>query len=174
MNTFDVIVLVIFGFCLIRGIFRGLIKEVSAIIGVLGGLFGAALYYPLAARPIAGWFSNPFYADIISFLVIFCVVFILVSVLGIVIKYLLNIAFLGWLDRLCGAGFGAVKGLLIASVLLLALTAFLPRGTTVVGKSLLAPYINVVSENLAKIAASDLKQKFIVKIGDLKKIWGRR
>jgi len=37
MNPFDTIIAIILGYCLIRGFFRGLIKELSSIIGVLGG-----------------------------------------------------------------------------------------------------------------------------------------
>ncbi|PQP34359.1 colicin V production protein, partial [Desulfobacteraceae bacterium SEEP-SAG9] len=33
MNPLDILIIVIAGFCLIRGIFRGLIKELSSIIG---------------------------------------------------------------------------------------------------------------------------------------------
>ncbi|MGD9324868.1 MAG: CvpA family protein, partial [Desulfobacterales bacterium] len=34
MNPFDIIIIVILGYSLVRGIFRGLVKEVSSIVGV--------------------------------------------------------------------------------------------------------------------------------------------
>ena len=49
MNPLDIVITIILSYCLIRGGFRGLIKEISAIIGVIGGFFLAVNYY----RPIA-------------------------------------------------------------------------------------------------------------------------
>ncbi|MGD9259358.1 MAG: CvpA family protein, partial [Desulfobacterales bacterium] len=37
MNPFDILIIIILGYSLIRGLFRGLVKEVASIIGVLGG-----------------------------------------------------------------------------------------------------------------------------------------
>ena len=71
MNTFDIAIIVIFGFCMIRGFFRGLIKELSSIIGVLGGFYAAYTYYMQVAIPLSGWIQNDSYRNILSFLIIF-------------------------------------------------------------------------------------------------------
>ena len=173
MNLFDIIVIVILGYCLIRGIFRGLVKELSSIIGVFGGFYAAYTYYPVLAKPLSKWIANAGYLNILSFLIIFCGVFIIISILGIIINYLLKIVFLGWLDRVSGAMFGAMKGILIVSVLLIALTAFLPKGTPVIKDSLLSPYVTLVSEKMAKVISKDMKHDFSTKIATIKKAWGK-
>ncbi|MBW2597174.1 MAG: CvpA family protein [Deltaproteobacteria bacterium] len=171
MNLFDIIVIVILGYCLIRGIFRGLVKELSSIIGVFGGFYAAYTYYPVLAKPLSKWIANAGYLNILSFLIIFCGVFIIISILGIIINYLLKIVFLGWLDRVSGAMFGAMKGILIVSVLLIALTAFLPKGTPVIKDSLLSPYVTLISEKMAKVISKDMKHDFSTKIATIKKAW---
>ena len=171
MNFFDIIVIVILGYCLIRGIFRGLVKELSSIIGVLGGFYAAYTYYPVLAKYLSKWIANVGYLNILSFLTIFCGIFIIISILGIIINYLLKIVFLSWLDRVCGAMFGAVKGILIVSVLLIALTAFLPKGTPVIKDSLLSPHVTLVSEKMAKVISKDMKHAFSTKIATIKKAW---
>ena len=173
MNLFDIIVIVILGYCLIRGIFRGLVKELSSIIGVFGGFYAAYTYYPVLAKPLSKWIANVGYLNILSFLIIFCGVFIVISILGIIINYLLKIVFLGWLDRVSGAMFGAMKGILIVSVLLIALTAFLPKNTPIIKDSLLAPYVTLVSEKMAKVISKDMKHDFSTKIATIKKAWGK-
>jgi len=160
VNFFDIIVIVILGYCLIRGVFRGLIKELSSIIGVLGGFYAAFTYYMLVAKPLSKWITNTGYLNILSFLIIFCGVFIIISILGVIINYLLKIAFLGWLDRILGSVFGAMKGILIVSVLLIAFTAFLPKGTPVIKDSLLSPYVTLISEEVAKDVSKDMKHAF--------------
>ncbi|MEA1947914.1 MAG: CvpA family protein [Thermodesulfobacteriota bacterium] len=171
MNFFDIIVIVILSYCLIRGVFRGLIKELSSIIGVLGGFYAAFTYYMLVAKPLSKWITNTGYLNILSFLIIFCGVFIIISILGVIINYLLKIAFLSWLDRILGSVFGAMKGILIVSVLLIALTAFLPKGTPVIKDSLLSPYVTLVSEEIAKVVSNDMKHAFSAKIETIKRAW---
>lgn len=171
MNAFDIVVAVILAYSLIRGLFRGLVKELASIIGVLGGFFAAYSFYGVAAGYLSGLVSNPAYRNILAFLVIFCVVMILVNVLAIIIKYVLKIVFLGWLDRLGGVTFGAVKGVLIVSVIFLALTAFLPKGTPLIRDSMSAPYVSMVSEKLAALVSSDIKSDFSAKLDALKKAW---
>ena len=174
MNSFDIFIIVVVGFCLIRGVFRGLIKELSSIIGVLAGFYGAYTYYMKLAKLLSKWISDTGYLNILSFLLIFCGVFIIISVLGVVIKYLLNIAFLGWADRICGAGFGLLKGVLIVAVVLITLTAFLPKGSPLIKKSRLAPHVAMVSETMAKVASKDMKDQFVVKMTELKDTWQKK
>ena len=174
MNAFDIFVVVVVGFCLIRGIFRGLIKELSSIIGVFAGFYGAYTYYVKLAQLLSKWISDTGYLNIFSFLLIFCCVFIIISVLGVVIKYLLNVAFLGWVDRICGAGFGLIKGVLIVAVVMISLTAFLPKGSPLIKKSLLAPHVALVSETMAKVVSEDMKGEFAGKINALKKAWQKK
>ena len=171
MNPLDMVILVILSYCLIRGIFRGLVKEISSIIGVLAGFYAAYSYYPLLAKPLARWISSTPFMNILSFMIIFCVIFILISILGIIIKYLLNIAFLGWIDRICGAGFGIIKGILIVSVVLISLTAFLPKGAPIVKNSLLSPHVTLVSEKMVKIVSKDMKHLYEAKAKEFKEAW---
>jgi membrane protein required for colicin V production len=171
MNAFDIIVALVLGYSLIRGLFRGLVKEVASIIGVLGGFFAAYSYYADGAHYLARVVSNPAYRNILAFLIIFCVVLVIVNVIAMVLKYLLQIVFLGWLDRLGGVVFGLAKGVLIVSVLFLMLTAFLPKGSPLIKDSAAGPYVSLVSEQLAIVVSSDIKREFATKLEELKKAW---
>jgi membrane protein required for colicin V production len=171
MNLLDGVLIVILGYCLIRGIFRGLIKEASAIIGVLGGYYAAYTYYPSVAHLLAHWISNSGYLNIISFLLLFMVVFWIVSIAGVVLKYLMNIAFLGWTDRICGALFGALKAMLINLVLILVLTTFLPRNAHIIKESRGAHGLLRFSAYLVKVAPKEMKESFEAKMKALNKSW---
>lgn len=174
MNVLDIVIGGILIYTLIRGIFRGLVEEVSSIIGVIGGFYAAYFYYPTAARWLDRWIDEPAYAQIVGFLVIFAAVIILVGILGVVVKYLLNIASLGWVDRVCGALFGSFKGLLIVSVLLFALTAFLPKGAPLMQESRLAPHVTQASALLARVVSKETRQQYQAKLEALKVLWKQR
>jgi membrane protein required for colicin V production len=171
MNIFDAVCITILGYCLVRGIFRGLIKELSSIVGVFGGFYAAYTYYMKVGKLFSSWISNTAYLNILSFLIIFCAVFIIISIIGVIIKYLLNIAFLGWVDHICGAVFSTIKGILIVSMLLMILTAFLPKNTPLIKNSLLSPIIASVSGKMSKIVSKDMKREFVAKIEEYKKAW---
>jgi membrane protein required for colicin V production len=165
------VIIVILVYCVVRGIFRGLAKEISSIIGVLAGFYAAYTYYMEVAKPLARWISDPAYLNIVSFMIIFGLVFLMISILGIIIKYLLNITFLGWVDRISGAIFGLVKAILVVSIFLIILTAFLPKGAPLIKTSVLSPHVSLISEQMAKVVSKDMKRSFLEKIKELKKEW---
>ena len=171
MNPFDIFIIIVVGYSLIRGLFRGLVKEVSSIIGVLGGFYAAYSYYPTVAKLLSGLIINPSYLNILSFLIIFCSILIVISILGVVIKYLMNVAYLGWVDRACGLGFGLIKGLLIVTVLFIILTTFLPKGAPLIKKSVLAPHVIWISEKMVNVVPEEMKKDFFGKLDEFKKSW---
>ena len=72
MNLFDIGVLVIVGFCLIRGGFRGLIREVSGIIGIVAAFYGANTYYLMLVPFAARWIESPGIQKMLCFFLLFC------------------------------------------------------------------------------------------------------
>ena len=171
MNPFDVFIIIVLGYSIVRGPFRGLVKEASSIIGVLGGFYAAYSYYPEVAKLLSGLIINTAYLNILSFLIIFSSVLIIISIIGIVIKYLLNVAFLGWIDRLCGVFFGLIKGVLIVTVLFIILTTFLPKGAPLIKKSVLAPHVIWISEKMVNVVSKEMKRDFFGKLDEFKKAW---
>lgn len=174
MNPVDIGIAVIIAFCVIRGFFRGFIKEIFSLIGALAGFYIACIYYPDAAKLIIKWAPGLPYQNIISFILIFICIFILISLLGVGIRYLLNIVFLGWLDRVCGILFGAAKGVLIVSMILLALTAFVPEFDSMIKSSKLAPEAMRFSEHMIRVVPLGVKRQFTDKIEVFKKEWQKK
>ncbi len=174
MNPLDVVIIIILGYGLIRGIFRGMVKEISSIIGVFAGFFAAYSYYPMVAEIMEDWITNVPFLNILSFMLIFCMVFFFISILGVIIKYFLHIVSLGWMDRILGASLGFGKALLIVSIILVALTAFLPKGAPIIKTSLLSPHITVISEKMAQVISIEMKQAYTAKLEEIKKAWNVR
>ena len=143
----------------------------SSIIGVLAGFYAAYTYYPEISRLLSHFISDRAWLNILSCLIIFCVIFLIISLLGVAIKYLLNIAYMGWFDRVCGAFFGVLKAILIVSVFFMVFTTFLPDRHSFLRDSLLAPHVALVSEKMAKIVSKEMKHEFSSKVGELRKSW---
>jgi membrane protein required for colicin V production len=173
VNALDIGICIIGGFCLVRGLFRGIIKEVTSIVGVFVGFYGAYTYYPLLADWLSRVISNKPYLYIISFFIAFTVLFLAVSFVGVVLKHLFKTASMGGVDRLLGGFFALGKAVLIVSVLLVPLTAFLPKESPLVRRSRLAPHIVSASEWIVAAVPDELKQKFDDNLKPLKESWGK-
>jgi membrane protein required for colicin V production len=171
MNLLDYILIVMCAYCLIRGFFRGLVGELSAIIGVVAGFYGAYTYYPNIARHLERWISHPVYLKIISFLLLFIGICLVVAIAAALIKYLMNITLLGWANRTGGAVFGIIKSVIIALILILMLTAFLPGNTPVVRQSLIARHLMRFSATLAHLTSKEMKTTFSAKMKELNQTW---
>ena len=171
MNMLDILICGIVAFCLIRGLFRGIIKEITSLIGVFVGFYAAYTYYPLVGEWFSSIISNKAYLNIISFIVTFCLLFFAVGFVGVVLKYLLKTATLGGADRILGSIFGFVKAVFIVSVLLVPLTTFLPKNSSFVKDSFLAPRVITVSEKIVAVVPEEMEQKFDNNINSLKKAW---
>jgi membrane protein required for colicin V production len=174
MNLLDYILIAVLAFCLSRGIFRGLIKELSSIIGLLGGFYAAYTYYGHLTGVLSAWIENPVYLNIISFLIIWIGIYTAVTVMALILKYFMKIAFLGWLDRIGGALLGAIKGLLVAVTLIVVLTAFLPQNTVVLRDSTVARRMITVSSFVVQVTTKEMRALFSSKSKELNKTWQRK
>jgi membrane protein required for colicin V production len=174
MNLLDFVIIALLLFSLIRGVFRGLIKELSSIVGVLGGFYAAYTYYPVAAKQISSWMSHPTYANIVGFMAIFIAVCIVVAIAASLIKYLMKLTFLGWADRLGGALVGTVKGAIVALVIVMMLTAFLPNNASVLRDSMAARHLLRVCEPLVAVVSKEMKTLIIPKIKELNQTWNKK
>ncbi len=171
MNLFDILVIVILTYCLIRGLFRGVLKEISSLIGVLAGFYAAYTYYQDVSKFFEKWITNHNYLNMLSFILVFVCVFLVISIIGTIIKYILKIVFLGWVDRIFGVIFGILKGILISSILLIVFVAFLSGSTSIIKSSKTSPYIVIFSDKMVMVTPKGIKNEYQTKIKDVKKAW---
>ena len=130
MNTIDIAILVILLIFTIRGIFKGLIGEVAGFVAVLLSLVLAVRWLNLGTAFLRSFIDlSPALAMIISFILIFALVFWGTEMLAHLLRRLLKITMLGWIDRLGGGAFGLLTGAVIVSLLVL-LASFIPVNQT--------------------------------------------
>ncbi len=118
MNSIDLVVIIVTSFFLLRGLFRGFILELTIVVGLIAGYILAASYHDLVAAILLEYFPQlpESAANIISFAVIFITVNIVLRIVAGIITKTLKFAMLGWLNRMLGALFGAIKSVVILSI----------------------------------------------------------
>ena len=160
MNPLDVLIIAIISYYTIMGIFRGITRELTALVGVVVGFFVANWFHLTLAEHMSKWISDGAYLNILSYLALFSVVYIVFNIAGLIIKYLLKKIKLSWIERLVGAAIALLKSVLMVSVLLVVLVAFLNQGTPVIRDSKLSPHVLIISQHLGKIVPDDMRTKF--------------
>jgi membrane protein required for colicin V production len=166
MNFLDYIVIGILAFALVRGFTRGLILEVAAVVGILAGFVAAGHYHPVAAAFLRSRFPSLPYAVAFGYALVLLATWLTVSLLGLFVSKLARNLLLGWADRLLGAAVGLFKGTLAAAVLVTVLTLFLPGGSQILGRSLLAPYFQKAGFHLVRLAPAALEKLYEQKHGE--------
>lgn len=125
MAWLDYAVLGVFAVSLVLGAWRGLVREVLAILGwVIAFLAANLLAGPLGpAMPQA--IPSPELRVAAAYVAVFAVSLILTSLAGLLLSKMVQAVGLGGIDRVLGAGFGALRGLLmvLAAAVLAGLTS---------------------------------------------------
>ena len=101
MSIFDIIVLGVIGVLTIRGLWKGLARQVVGLAGVAAGyVMAMRLCGPLASKFLTGF--RPAMGNIISFFAIFIACIIAASIIGRIAGKLMRTAGLGILNRIGG------------------------------------------------------------------------
>lgn len=138
---------------------QGFLMEVFSLAGVVIGYLLAAWEYPRVAAWYAPYVKAPWMADMAGFLTIFIAVTLLAGIAGRVARWSMQEAGLRWADRLLGAAFGLLRGILVAVVLVMALASFAP-GTLWLSRSSLGPYLLAVGRAAVWVAPAEVRHRF--------------
>ena len=141
MNWLDLLIVGILAWTTFRAFSSGLIREVVSLVGLVAGIALAGAFYDDLSSNLEFVIADPTTRRLAAFAAIFVGTTVAGAVIAAVLHTAAALLFLGPLDKLGGAAFGFVKGLLLVQVLLVAVSVF-PAQTTVsnaVAASTLAP-----------------------------------
>ena len=124
INLFDLIVLSLIVILGLKGLFRGLTKELFGLIGIVGGVFIASRL----AKNVGEIANSIIPVDnestilLIGFIITLILFWIIAYVLGVVLEKVFSASGLGVFDRLLGFVFGAGKIFLLFAIIAYALS----------------------------------------------------
>ena len=165
--------ILLLGISVVSAVKTGFTREVIGLITAIVALFCGLWFYGAAGAFLLPYVSSPAIANFCGFFLLFCGILLLGGLTGILLSRLLKFAGLTWFDRILGAAFGCVRGLLLAIALVLAILAFTPGDAPPrsVVRSRLAPYVIDASQVAASMAPRELKAGFRKHYDRVKSIW---
>ncbi len=122
MALFDIVVLLVVGAFGVRGLIKGFVKEVLSLCAVVAGIVAVRLLHAPITLWVTPFLGNEYAAALLTFAFIFGVVYVAVKLLASTVSSQMRNVGLGMFDRVLGLGFGAIKGMLIATVCFVAFT----------------------------------------------------
>jgi membrane protein required for colicin V production len=163
MGWVDIVLLSLLGISVLLGLWRGLVYELMALAGWVVAYIGSAPLAPL----VAGWLpQDRFDASLLhglSLVLAFVLILVVWGLAARLVQMLVRATPLSLLDRLLGGGFGVLRGLLIALlVVLVASMSPLSRSESWQA-SVIAPWLRLALHGLSPVLPDDVV-KFIATV----------
>ena len=120
MNMIDIFLGALLLFGLVRGLMKGLFVEVASLIALIAGVYGAIHFSNYAAEFLiehVEWSEQTI--NLTAFAITFVIIVLAISLAGKALTKLADFAALGFLNKLLGGIFGALKIGLVLSVALM-------------------------------------------------------
>lgn len=124
MDWLSIFLVVAIGLLTWRAYANGFVKEIVSLSAVILAIPIAGIFYDDLYPKVYPIVDNVTAASLISFLAIFLGVVVAGQVTSYLLRGVVNALNLGPADRVAGAGFGFMKGVIVAQVVLLAFVAF--------------------------------------------------
>jgi membrane protein required for colicin V production len=163
MSTFDIIALTVIGMLTIIGLWKGMVRQIFGLLGIIGGYMFAVKFYQQCSNFLTDIHPNT--AKAVSFIAIFLVCILVAHLIGWGVGRLFAVAKLGFLNRAGGGLLGFLKGWVIVSIAVMVLTVFISVDHSLFKKSSTIKYILPVTTVLKEITRGDIKNKYNEKVG---------
>ena len=127
LTLVDWIIVIVLAGSVLAGLARGFFRSVFSLAGLILGVVLASWNYWRIAPLFKRIIHTVEIADAIAFIVIAAAVMIIAALLGWLLASFFKKVGLGCLDRLAGALFGFVEGLVFVTLCILVTVAFFPQ-----------------------------------------------
>jgi membrane protein required for colicin V production len=169
----DIIFIVILGYGILRGLFKGFIVEAITLFGLLVGLWIAGRYSASAATYLSNFLDiSSRFSILVAFLLIAILTVLIFSLSAHLLKNIVKLVLLGWLDKLLGMLFGFCKYLFVLSLFANILCWIEPRFPVLKEETrqtskLFEPVRKVVPALMPYVSFEKIKQKAVEMNGQI-------
>ena len=111
----DLVLTVFAAFLLVKGIWKGFVKEISGILAVVGGVITSFMLHS-AAEEFLSPYVGPKYLGFVAYSILFIAAYLGIMLLGSFIDRVVKSVMLGSFNRILGGLFGLLKALLWTSL----------------------------------------------------------
>jgi len=125
MTAYDLVVVGLFALLTGRGIWLGLLKQVTTLLALYLGYFAASQYHDRIFHLLRDISDNPKVIFLTSYALMFIATYVVVMLIGKALGYVIQFTITTWFDRILGAGIGFAKAIILVVLMHMILGAVL-------------------------------------------------
>ncbi len=176
MNWLDVLLVLILAVSIYTSFRKGLSRELIGLAAVVLALLLGIWFYGTAGAFLIPYVSSRGLANLAGFFIVFFGVMTLGSLISFGVGKFLRVTGLRFIDHALGAGFGVLRGVLVAVAIVTGIMAFSgdsehPPPSIV--QSRLSPYVVDAGRVIVGMAPYELKQGYRKSYAQVKEVWQR-
>ncbi|RXJ94250.1 colicin V synthesis protein [Arcobacter sp. AHV-9/2010] len=161
---FDIVIILITLFLGLKGLFKGFIKEVFGLLGIVGAIFIASRISLEVGNVVASVLNieNESTIKLLGFIISVIAIWFVIYSLGIIVSKIFSASGLGIFDRVLGFIFGAAKVFLIFSVIAYAINSIDSFKKSIdenFSNSIVMPHLISVGSYIMKIDTNSIKEQ---------------
>ena len=161
LNWLDLVLVLIILLSIVGGYRKGLIRIGIGLFATIAAIVLACWFYGAAGTFVIPYVSSRSMANLIGFLIVFLGVLTIGAVLSRILAAIFKWVGLSWFDRILGAVFGALRGVVISIGVIMMITALSPvTHQTAVANSEIAPYLIEAADAITLITPKEFKDSF--------------
>ncbi len=142
MSSIDSAIILILSLLTARGVWTGFARQLSFIVALVLAFIVAGRFYLFFSSFLTSYISTPQLAFLLTYFLLFCLVYLAVIYLGFGLRKFLKISMLGGLDRVMGGVFGMGKGIFVVILIFMVLAGLMSNSATFLKKSYFYPFLN--------------------------------
>src|SRR5262249_32719406 len=127
MTPFDWVIIAIIVLSILGAAAEGFFFELFSLGGAILGFLLASWEHHRVAPGFEPHVKSPQAGNAAGFILIMIFTMIIAGVIGKMARWAMKEVGLRWVDRILGGAFGLVKGVVVVTALVMALTSFLPQ-----------------------------------------------
>ena len=116
-TLYDLVVIGLFVLLIGRGLWLGLLKQVTGLLALYLAFFAAGRYHDRILPLLRDISTNPKVIFLTSYVILFLATYILVMLLGKALSFVLKLTITSWFDHLLGALVGFAKAVILVVLL---------------------------------------------------------
>lgn len=164
MNLLDIVIAALcIGFA-VYGSLQGVVRQLFSWTGLIFGHLVGVKFYATVQEQLRLDFPH---GDIVSYLLTFVAVYLVFRLVGLLIERWVRGSELSGTDRFAGMLAGVMKGALLSVLLVFVLVILLPRDTSLLRESKLAPRAMVAAKWVQKVFPERISNAFREKAGGI-------
>ena len=142
MSSIDSAIILIISLLTARGMWTGFVRQLSFIVALVLAFIVAGRFYRYFSGFLGGFIATPQLAFMLTYLILFGLVYIAVIFFGRGLKKCMKVSMLGGFDRFMGGMFGMGKGMFVIILMFMVLAGLLSNSATFLRKSYFYPFLN--------------------------------